>query len=137
MQHPPGQGMLDPRQDVPDQNALVRKNQQVHVLGHDHEGPQVERMFPPGLLHGLKKPNRGLVAAEERLAGEAREGQVVSVPRGCPNSCGASGPRETWPEDRPSYSFGQEVPGGRLIVAANTAATAPGVNTRLLSWQSG
>jgi hypothetical protein len=65
-QRPAGDGMIDPRWDVPDQDALVRKNQQAQVLGHDHEGPQVEGVFRPGLLHGLEKPNGGLIAPEKR-----------------------------------------------------------------------
>ena len=39
IQDPVDKRLLDPPQDAFDANAFMRKDQQVHVLRHDDEGP--------------------------------------------------------------------------------------------------
>ena len=61
--------------------GLRRPDEEMHVLGHDHVGPDVESVFLSGERNGPGQIVTRPVSSEERTPFRAREGQLMSVER--------------------------------------------------------
>jgi hypothetical protein len=66
----PRKGLLNSRQYGANQGALVRQDDQVNVLWHDDESPEVETDVRAGTIQELQEPCGRLAPAKEGLAVE-------------------------------------------------------------------
>jgi hypothetical protein len=66
-----GDGVLDSPEDLGNVIVLVSGTKQdMHVLGHDHVGPQIEAQAISCLVDGLDQPLTGAVLREQSQTAE-------------------------------------------------------------------
>lgn len=66
-------------QDSADGNGLMRHENEMYVLRHDHISPKIKSALGSGTSQRRSEPHDAAILGQQRLAAKAREGQAMGL----------------------------------------------------------